>query len=44
MVKFQMTEDFVYLDVVRSRLIKGWFGVSKFCSTTALPKAIPCGK
>ena len=33
----QMNEDdFQYLDVVQGRLIKAWFGVSKFCSTTAL--------
>ena len=28
--------DFDYLDVVHGRLIKAWFGVSKFCSTTRL--------
>ncbi len=32
--------DFYYLDVVQGRLIKAWFGVSKFCSTTALREAI----
>ena len=37
----QMNEDdFQYLDVVQGRLIKAWFGVSKFCSTTALREAI----
>ena len=37
----QMKEcDFDYLDVVQGRLIKAWFGVSKFCSTTALREAI----
>ena len=36
----QMKEcDFYYLDVVQGRLIKAWFGVSKFCSTTALLEA-----
>ena len=33
-------DDFQYLDVVQGRLIKAWFGVSKFCSTTALREAI----
>ena len=28
--------------IILSLLIKGWFGVSKFCSTTALRKAIQC--
>ena len=32
--------DFQYLDVVQGRLKKAWFGVSKFCSTTALREAI----
>ena len=37
----QMNEDdFQYLDVVQGRVIKAWFGVSKFCSTTALREAI----
>ena len=37
----QMNEDDCqYLDVVQGRLIKAWFGVSKFCSTTALREAI----
>ena len=37
----QMKEcDFYYLDVVQGRLIKAWFWVSKFCSTTALREAI----
>ena len=37
----QMKEcDFYYLDVVQGRLVKAWFGVSKFCSTTALREAI----
>ena len=37
----QMKEgDFEYLDVVQGRLIKAWFGVSKFCSTSALREAI----
>ena len=37
----QMKEDdFQYLDVVQGRLIKAWFGVSTFCSTTALREAI----
>ena len=37
----QMKEgDFDYLNVVQGRLIKVWFGVSKFCSTTALREAI----
>ena len=37
----QMKEcDFDYLDVVQGRLIKAWFGVSKFCLTTALREAI----
>ena len=33
-------DDFQYLDVVQGRLIMAWFGVSKFCSTTALREAI----
>ena len=33
-------DDFQYLDVVQGRLIKAWFGVSKFCSSTALREAI----
>ena len=37
----QMKEcDFDYLDVVQGRLLKAWYGVSKFCSTTALREAI----
>ena len=37
----QMKEyDFDYLDVVQGGLIKAWFGVSKFCSTSALRDAI----
>ena len=37
----QMNEDdFQYFDVVQGRGIKAWFGVSKFCSTTALREAI----
>ena len=37
----QMKEgDFEYLDVVHGRLVKAWFGVSKFCSTSALREAI----
>ena len=37
----QMKErDFEYLYVVQGRLIKAWFWVSKFCSTTALREAI----
>ena len=37
----QMKEgDFEYVDVVQGRQIKVWFGVSKFCSTTALREAI----
>ena len=32
--------DFNYVDVVQGRFIKAWFGVSKFCSTTALREAI----
>ena len=33
-------DDFEYLDVVQGRQINTWFGVSKFCSTVALRKAL----
>ena len=28
--------DFEYVDVAQGRLIKAWFGMSMFCSTSAL--------
>ena len=39
-VAYMNEDDFQYLDVVQGILIKAWFGVSKFCSTTALREAI----
>ena len=41
----QLCEDnYAFLDVVQWRLVKLWFGVSKFASTSSLLNAVECEK
>jgi hypothetical protein len=40
LVRLGANPDLSYLDDVQGRLLKLWFGVSKFCSTTSLREAV----
>ena len=38
--QYTQMKHLIFLDEVQSRLIKAWFGVSKYCSTSSLRAAI----
>ena len=39
-VQYTQMKHLIFLDEVQGRLIKAWFGVSKYCSTSSLRAAI----